>query len=244
MWSLGSARARSKTYPPRLRGIEEWTFPLCIGYAPSPHPILENLSKPFFLGALSPKACNTLVQRYKEQCAELDPLVVCDHLGHRARQMTWRTYAVAESLDSATFPDPIMVGKRPSPLVFCFSGQGPQHWKQGRDLMSVYSVYRESIYACDKVHEAYTGYSFLKETGLFVQDVPNTSPLEKGLTWPADIISVAITFFQIALFDLLRSIGVKPNAIVGHSIGETAVLYASGAMPRDVNFSTLSNPLH
>ncbi|EEB99772.1 hypothetical protein MPER_00465, partial [Moniliophthora perniciosa FA553] len=47
-------------------------------------------------------------------------------------------------------------------------------------------------------------------------------------------ISVSITFFQIALFDLLVYLGLKPDAIVGHSIGETAVLYASGAMPREM----------
>ena len=34
---------------------------------------------------------------------------------------------------------------------------------------------------------------------------------------------------QIALFDLLASLGVKPDILVGHSAGETAMLYASGA---------------
>jgi acyl transferase domain-containing protein len=187
------------------------------------------------LGALTPKALHSLVQSYKEECAGIAPLALCDHLGSRARQMPWRAYAIADSLEAAAFHEPVMVGKRPNPLVYCFSGQGPQHWQQGRDLMTVYSAFRESIYDCDKVHKEYTGRSFLEETGLFVTDAPKSSLLAKNINWPANIISVAITFFQIALFDLFVSLGVKPDAIIGHSIGETAVLYTSGAMPRDVS---------
>lgn len=63
-------------------------------------------------------------------------------------------------------PDPTMVGKRSNPLIYCFSGQGPQHWQQGRDLMSMFSAFRESIYACSRSEE-YTGKSFLAETGVF-----------------------------------------------------------------------------
>ncbi|KZT06920.1 polyketide synthase [Laetiporus sulphureus 93-53] len=201
------------------------------------HPDTETLKDGPFLfaiGALSPKSVRTLEQRYREQCAQRTPLALCTHLGNRARQMPWRSYAIADSLESATFPDPVLVGKRPNPLVLCFSGQGPQHWQQGRDLMTMYSVFRESIYACNRVHTAYTGNSFLEETGLFIADAPVSSPLAKSLTWPANVISVAITFFQIAMFDLLTSLGIKPNAMLGHSIGETAVLYASGAMPREM----------
>ncbi|KAH9940662.1 polyketide synthase [Amylocystis lapponica] len=208
--------------------------------AHEPRPVLPDAAKlsagPFLfsIGALTPRSCNTLIESYKAQCANVDPLALCDHLGGRARQLPWRTYAVADSLESATFPDPVLVGKRPNPLIFCFSGQGPQHWLQGRVLMATYSVFRDSIYACDKVHEDYTGTSFLRETGLFVDDPPQDAWLGKTLIWPANIISVAITFFQIALFDLLISLGLKPDAVIGHSIGETAVLYASGAMPRDL----------
>jgi fatty acid synthase, animal type len=148
--------------------------------------------------------------------------------------MPWKTYGVANSLADASFPDPVLVEKRPNPLVFCFSGQGPQHWHQGRQLFSAYSVFRESIYACDQIHKDYTEHSFLEETGLFVPDSSNTSSLARDVIWPAGVISVAITFFRIAFFDLLTAISVKPDVIVGHSIGETALLYASGALPRSV----------
>ncbi|KAF9237175.1 hypothetical protein BU15DRAFT_76182 [Melanogaster broomeanus] len=188
----------------------------------------------FAVGGLSPKGCSNLVEKYKEDYADVDPLALCEHLGNRARQLTWRTFAVAESIQAATFPEPILVPKRPNPIVLCFSGQGPQHWQQGRELYYTFKAFRDSIDECDRVHVEYTGESFLQNTGLFKPDGPMDSPLATSRMWPSDIISIALVFFQIALFDLLVSLGLKPDAVVGHSVGETAVLYASGAVPRSM----------
>ncbi|KAF9237183.1 polyketide synthase [Melanogaster broomeanus] len=188
----------------------------------------------FAVGGLSPKGCSSLVDKYKEDYADVAPLALCEHLGNRARQLTWRTFAVAESIQAATFPESVLVPKRPNPVILCFSGQGPQHWKQGRELYYTFKVFRDSIVECDRVHMEYTGESFLQKTGLFRPDPPMDSPLATSLMWPSDITSIALTFFQIALFDLLVSLGLKPDAVVGHSVGETAVLYASGAVPRSM----------
>ncbi|KAF9237181.1 polyketide synthase [Melanogaster broomeanus] len=188
----------------------------------------------FAVGGLSPKGCSTLVEKYQEDYADVAPLALCEHLGNRARQLTWRTFAVADSIQAATFPEPVLVPKRPNPVILCFSGQGPQHWKQGRELYYTFKVFRDSIDECDRVHMEYTGESFLQKTGLFKPEAPVDSPLATSLLWPSDITSIALTFFQIALFDLLVSVGLKPDAVVGHSVGETAVLYASGAVPRSM----------
>ncbi|CCM00451.1 uncharacterized protein FIBRA_02483 [Fibroporia radiculosa] len=188
----------------------------------------------FTMGALTFKSCNTLMQEYKSRYLTGDCPSLCEHLGRRARQMPYRTYAVAHSLETATFPEPAVVGKRANPLVYCFSGQGPQHWRQGRDLMAAYPAFRDSILACDKVYSAYVGESFISKTGLFMQDHTQKNPLEKSPIWPAEVISVSIAFFQIAMFDLLIALGIRPTALVGHSLGETAVLYASGAASREM----------
>ncbi|KIJ24979.1 hypothetical protein M422DRAFT_216980 [Sphaerobolus stellatus SS14] len=188
----------------------------------------------FTMGALTPKSCNTLLREYKAKYNDADLPVLCEHLGRRARQMVYRTYAVASTFESATFTDPVLVEKRANPIVLCFSGQGPQHWLQGRNLMATYSAFRESILACDEVYKAYVGESFLHKSGLFLQDSFKPSPLKTSLVWPAEAISVSIAFFQIAMFDLLTAFGVRPKALVGHSLGETAVLYASGAASREM----------
>lgn len=69
-----------------------------------------------------------------------------------------------------------------------------------------------------------TGVSLLKSTGLF-EGQESKIPT----SWPAEVTVPALTMVQIALFDLLQSIGVKPDVLFGHSVGETALLYASGA---------------
>ncbi|KAF9235665.1 polyketide synthase [Melanogaster broomeanus] len=188
----------------------------------------------FAVGGLSPKGCNTLVNKYKVDYGNVAPLALCEHLGNRARQLTWRAFAVAESIQVATFPEPVLVPKQPNPIVLCFSGQGPQHWQQGRELYYTFKAFRDSIDECDRVHVQYTGESFLQTTGLFKPDAPMDSPLATSVVWPSDITSVALGFFQIALFDLLVSLGLKPDAVVGHSVGEIAVLYACGAVPRSM----------
>ncbi|KAL4254858.1 hypothetical protein ABKN59_004677 [Abortiporus biennis] len=188
----------------------------------------------FVVGGLSPRATNTLLSRYREEYGDEASEVLSEHIGSRARQTSFRTFAIGESISQVTFPDPVVVPKRPPPLIFCFSGQGPQHWAMGRQLYVRFAAFRESIDACDAVHKEYTGYSFIEETGLFKENPPSGTPLEKSMRWPADIISIGITFFQVALFDLMSFLGIKPDAILGHSIGETAVFYASGAMPRDM----------
>ncbi|ESK85112.1 polyketide synthase [Moniliophthora roreri MCA 2997] len=188
----------------------------------------------FAVGGLTPRGVNSLIESYKADYADVNPALLSEHLGSRARQSSWRSYAVGDSLSQVKFTEPVMVPKRAAPLIFCFSGQGPQHWQQGRDLFMKYSVFRESILASDKIHTEYAGKSFLANSGLFLPNPPPDSILAKSLSWPADMISISIAFFQIALFDLLIYLGLKPDAIVGHSIGETAVMYASGAMSREM----------
>ncbi|KDQ50123.1 hypothetical protein JAAARDRAFT_711195 [Jaapia argillacea MUCL 33604] len=188
----------------------------------------------FAVGGWSPKAVNSLINTYRTDYAGEAPEVLSEHLSSRARQAPFRTFVVADSIEEANFPDSVVVAKRPPPVIFCFSGQGPQHWAMGRGLFGRYTVFRDSILASDAIHREYTGASFLKETGLFMPDPPQGRPLQKTLLWPADVISIGIAFFQVALFDLLVSLGMKPTAVMGHSIGETAVLYASGAMPREM----------
>ncbi|KAF9239505.1 hypothetical protein BU15DRAFT_74656 [Melanogaster broomeanus] len=165
------------------------------------------LREPLYLFAVG-----TLVEKYKEDYGDVAPLALCEHLGNRARQLTWRAFAVAESIQAATFPEPVLVPKRPSPIVLCFSAS-------------------TTVTECTRSIRA--NHSFRRQVC--------SSPMHqwirrwrRALCGPPDITSIALVFFQIALFDLLVSLGLKPDAVVGHSVGETAVLYASGAVPRSM----------
>jgi acyl transferase domain-containing protein len=47
--------------------------------------------------------------------------------GRRSRQMTWHSYAVYKPGQALSFSTPTLGRKTGNPLVFLFSGQGPQH---------------------------------------------------------------------------------------------------------------------
>lgn len=99
----------------------------------------------------------------------------------------------------------------------------------GRQLFEIYPAFRESIISLDRVYEARTGHSMIGSTGIFSRTTA-CEPLPA--VWPIAVILPSIAMVQIALVDLLRSIGITPDAVVGHSAGETVMLYASGACSR------------
>ncbi|KAJ3729804.1 hypothetical protein C8R42DRAFT_637953 [Lentinula raphanica] len=114
-------------------------------------------------------------------------------------------------------------------LVFVFSGQGPQHKNMGKQLFQQWPVFQQSVLEMDALYKQITGKSLINDFGLFgSQD----AKLSLTQPWPIALILPSIAIFQIALFDLLISLGIVPDAIVGHSAGETAVFYASGAAPK------------
>ncbi len=86
----------------------------------------------------------------------------------------------------------------------------------GRELFKLYPVFRNSILELDKISEPLWGYSFMQRTGLF-DDAKNAEFLPD--IWLATVIFPSMTMIQIALVDLLASVGIKPDIIIGHSAG-------------------------
>ncbi|KAJ7174132.1 acyl transferase domain-containing protein [Mycena crocata] len=147
-------------------------------------------------------------------------------LGRRAKQMNWRSYAVTTPGSSIQFCSPQYSSRDTNSLVFVFSGQGPQHEHMGRELFNTSSVFRDSILEMDVVFQKKTNKSIVQDYGLFAS---TSSSYEFPIVWPISLTLPSIAMFQMALFDLLIYLGVRPDIVLGHSAGETALLYASGA---------------
>ncbi|KAH9922717.1 beta-ketoacyl synthase [Fomitopsis serialis] len=95
-------------------------------------------------------------------------------------------------------------------------------WK----LFARFESFRTTIQELDQIHLELTGTSLLQDVGLFgpattVKPLPNI--------WPIRIILPSLLMVHIALHDLLVKLGVQPDIVMGHSAGETAMLYACGA---------------
>ncbi|RGP65177.1 polyketide synthase [Fusarium longipes] len=127
-----------------------------------------------------------------------------------------------EELDQAYHP------KRATtvaPVSFVFSGQGAQWYAMGRELISSSQCFRQSMMAMDNIIRQEGGsWSLMDE--LLKTD-------SESRVGEAEISQPATTAIQIALVDLLESLSIKPNQVVGHSSGEVAAAYAAGALSRD-----------
>ncbi|KZT66074.1 hypothetical protein DAEQUDRAFT_752280 [Daedalea quercina L-15889] len=179
---------------------------------------------------LSPRSAAALGESLKELGSDASYQAISRALGRRARSMTWRSYGVVANGKVSRFSEPLLAPKAIGPIVYVFSGQGPQHWNMGRDLYKTSAVFRDSVNELDQVYLAATGQSLINDVGLFAETSISSETL--GAIWPIAITLPSLTLLQLALVDTLAALGIKPNAALGHSAGEVALIYASGAGPK------------
>lgn len=111
-------------------------------------------------------------------------------------------------------------------IAFVFPGLGAQWDGMGRDLFHNEPVFKKSILACEEVIQEVAGWSLIDRLNFN----------KKSTSTVTDITSVQICMFalSVALVDLWKSWGIKPRAVVGHSLGEVSAAYAGGL----INLST------
>lgn len=106
--------------------------------------------------------------------------------------------------------------------VFLFTGQGAQWYGMGRELMASHAVFKESMVLSDKI---------LKDLGADWSLVAELAKDEESSrVGQAEISQPSTTAIQIALVSLLKSFGISPDIVLGHSSGEIAAAYASEAL--------------
>ena len=114
-----------------------------------------------------------------------------------------------------------LVAKRDHNVAFIFSGQGDVFPGMGMGLYEEYPVYRAAIDECAALLGASLGQDLLS-----ILSPENTQLVEKPI-WS----QTALFCIQYALTRLWDSVGLKPTAVAGHSIGEFAASVAAGAVP-------------
>ncbi|KAK4060196.1 uncharacterized protein Triagg1_10858 [Trichoderma aggressivum f. europaeum] len=153
-------------------------------------------------------------------------------LGCRRSNLEWKGFIIAESasdlvakiqvFDTAHLARSSL--KKQHKLGFVFCGQGAQWAKMGADLMS-FNVYSASLKEASCFLQIVLGSRFdlLKEILRGGEDTRISDP---------EISQPATTALQVALVDLLKSFDIQPKYVLGHSSGEIAAAYASGAISR------------
>jgi acyl transferase domain-containing protein/NADPH:quinone reductase-like Zn-dependent oxidoreductase/acyl carrier protein len=122
----------------------------------------------------------------------------------------------------------IALGQRPrsgAPRVaFVFSGQGAQWARMGRELAEREPVFRDMLADVDRRFERLAGWS----VAAAIADSAKTSGLQETM-----VAQPAIFAIQVALTALWESWGIRPDAVVGHSVGEISAFYAAGMLSLD-----------
>ncbi|MCG8331292.1 MAG: type I polyketide synthase [Chitinophagales bacterium] len=106
-------------------------------------------------------------------------------------------------------------------LAFVYTGMGPQWWAMGKQLYESQPIFKAKLQEIDQLFYEIAQFSLL--------DILLASEEESKITETryAQPTNLAI---QIALTTLWDSWGIMPDAVVGHSVGEVASAYVSGAL--------------
>lgn len=148
-------------------------------------------------------------------------------LSSRRSLMHWRYSIFAsshEELMASLNQKTLRVNKISSNIRigFIFTGQGAQWSAMGRELIQTHSKFLESLVVSDKIlQELGASWSLIDE--LLLDE--KSSRINRS-----EIAQPASTALQIALTDLLTSIDIKPQMVMGHSSGEIAAAYAAGIL--------------
>ncbi|HEX5496862.1 MAG TPA: type I polyketide synthase [Mycobacteriales bacterium] len=131
---------------------------------------------------------------------------------------------LGEWLDGAT-PLGVTAGRASSEVgrgvVFVFPGQGSQRPGMGRELMRTCPVFRAAVSECDQAMRGWLGRSVLGEI---------TGADGSGGADPIDLVQPALFAIAVGLAARMRALGVEPDLVVGHSMGEVAAAHVAGAL--------------
>ncbi len=240
-WTSGDVRLLSEARPwpelgrPRRAGVSAFgisgTNAHIVLEAPAPVPVepepsfgspaaLPAGSMPWLLSAKSDAALRDQARRLQAFLAEHPEvtwveagagLAVRAHLPHRAVVMDT---ADLEALAQGS-PGPLTGTASAGKTAFVFSGQGGQWVGMGRGLYGVFPVFA-------RVLDEVCGLLGLSREVLF-EDAGGVLDQTLFTQW-------GVFALEVALFRLVESLGVSPDFVVGHSVGEVAAAHVAGVL--------------
>src|SRR6516165_7845389 len=149
-----------------------------------------------------------------------------DHHAHRlvalGKDQATTGEMLAEFLAGASVPGVITgAGVREDRIAFVFSGNGAQFPGMGRDALRTNAVFRAAVEEVDELLRPGLGWSV-------------TELLEGGVgddaLARADVAQPLLFAVQVGIVQALAAIGIRAAAYFGHSVGEIAAAWGSGAL--------------
>ncbi len=104
-------------------------------------------------------------------------------------------------------------------MAFVFSGNGCQWIGMGKGLLSN-ARFETIVREIDAIFEPLSGWSIL-------DTISNYS--DSGLEY-TEVAQPLLFAIQVGIVDLIKNMGISPDFVIGHSVGEIAAAYVSGAL--------------
>ncbi|MBW3582876.1 MAG: SDR family NAD(P)-dependent oxidoreductase [Euryarchaeota archaeon] len=120
-------------------------------------------------------------------------------------------------------------------IAFLFPGQGSQYAEMLRDLHDKYAIVRDTFAEADDIMAPLIG-KRLTDLVFPVYDASDAAARERAIgaaeeaLRQTEICQPAVLTADIAIWRLLRSLGIEPDVVAGHSLGEYAALVAAGIL--------------
>ncbi len=112
-------------------------------------------------------------------------------------------------------------------VAFLFTGQGSQYVGMGRQMYESQPVFRKTIEKCDAVlRSLWAGQSLLE----ILYPKSDSAAGENAPIHQTKYTQPALFALEVALAELWASWGVKPDIVLGHSVGEYAAACVAGVM--------------
>lgn len=109
-----------------------------------------------------------------------------------------------------------------APIAFMFSGQGAQWAGMAAQLYRTHSVFRNAMDRCHALAQPHLEHGLLEV--IFAREG------EDALVNRTDYTQPALFAVEYALAELLKSWGISPDAVIGHSLGEFVAACTAGVM--------------
>ncbi|MGV9956599.1 type I polyketide synthase, partial [Streptomyces cellulosae] len=170
------------------------------------------------------------LRAYVDQRPELDAVAVADTLFHARALFEHRAVILAEAPDVvAAALDALAAGQPHTHLVqgqaastgktvFVFPGQGTQWAGMGAELLDAVPVFAESIARCEEALAPHVDWSL-------TDVVRSRTELDR-----VDVIQPVTWAVMVSLAATWQHLGIRPDAVVGHSQGEIAAAAVAGAL--------------
>lgn len=106
-------------------------------------------------------------------------------------------------------------------IAFVCSGQGPRFWSFSRELFDANPTFHSTLAECDSIMRRIGGWSICDQ--LFARP-------EDSLLGSARYTQPALAALQIAIGETWKSLGVHPDVVLGHSMGEVSAACIAGGL--------------